>query len=449
MEKYIKRQAEELILARLEAGFIVGLLGARQTGKTTLIKHLSGYFQNKGVLAEHIFSFNLDDVLLRNEIAADFYFIRNLIEQKLGRNLGNLSSPIILFIDEAQKAPDVFELVKIIHDDFGDKVKIILSGSASLEIQRKSAESLAGRISYVYLFPLSIGEILKDRFSLDKENGLFAGLAKGPVSLDSLQKIQAKIGGDFNRRREFELIFKTIILGGTLPAVWQKPKEKELVIKSLVETYLDKDIRSVKEVGDVEDFGRLVNTLAYETGKLLNIASLSRDLGIAVNTVKKYLSVLNASFVLNKLSPLLRRPRKRFVKSQKVYFFDVGLVNFLTKRLFWENLRGETAGFLFENLVIKSFEADNKNKPLPYDISFWRDYQGHEVDLVIEKEEAKIPVEITTSETLAKEKMRNLAYFFREFGQEENFGFVVYRGELKEIRIGKNKVFLLPWWLWW
>jgi len=450
MENYIKRQAEELILARLEAGFIVGLLGARQTGKTTLMKRLSSYFQNKGIPDKHIFFFNLDDVLLRNEISADFYFIRNAIEQKLGNNLNRLSSPIILLVDEAQKAPDIFELVKIIHDNFGEKVKIILSGSASLEIQKKSAESLAGRISYVYLFPLSLGEILKDKFFLTEKNGLLAKLAEGTINFDFLKNLQRTMEDDFNRRREFGLLFRTVILGGSLPAVWRKPEEKELIIKSLVETYLDKDIRSIKDVGSVEDFGRLVITLAYETGKLLNIASLSRDLGMAVNTVKKYLSILNASFVLNKLPPLFSRSRKRFVKSQKVYFFDVGLVNFLTKRLFWENLKGEAAGFLFENLVVKSLEADNKNKPLPFNCSFWRDYQDHEVDLVIEKgEKEKIPVEITTSKILDKEKIRNLAYFFREFDGKANFGLVIYQGELKQIKVGRNKIFLVPWWLWW
>jgi len=449
MEKYIKRQVEKLILERLKAGFIVALLGARQTGKTTLIKRLSSYFQNKGILAKQIFFFNLDDVLLRNAILNDFYFIRNTIEQKLGNNLSHLSSPVILLIDEAQKAPDVFELVKIIHDDFGEKVKIILSGSASLEIQKKSAESLAGRISYVYLFPLSIGEILKDRFALEEKQGLLASLTSGAINFNFLRKLQGKIVGDFYRQREFELLFRNLILQGCLPAVFCQPEKKELIIKSLVETYLDKDIRSIRDVGSVEDFARLVDTLAYETGQLLNVLSLSRDLGLAVNTVKKYLSILRASFVLNKLPPLFSRPRKRFVKSQKVYFSDVGLVNFLTKRLFWENVQGETAGFLFENVVIKSFEAYNKNEPLPVNISFWRDYQGHEVDLVIEKgEKEKIPVEITVSQTLDKDKIRNLAYFFREFGKV-NFGLVVYRGQLKQTVIEKNKVFLVPWWLWW
>lgn len=449
MGKYIKRGAEKLILERLKVGFIIGLLGARQTGKTTLMGRLSQYFQDEGIPPEQIFSFNLDDVILRNEISRDFYFIRNNIEQRLGKNLKDLAGPIVLLIDEAQKVPDVFELVKILHDNWAEKIKIILSGSASLEIQKKSAESLAGRISFIYLYPLSVREILEERFSLKREEGFFEKLTSGKINFSFLKKLSTKIGADFNQRREMELLLKTIILDGTLPAVCQRPKEKELIFKSLVETYLEKDIRSIGEVGNLDDFSRLVMVLSFELGGILNISALARDLGMAVNTVKKYLSILKASFVLNTLPPVFTRPRRRFVKNQKIYFFDVGLANFLTKRFFWENVQGKIAGFLLENILIKSFEAYNKNKPSSAGVSFWRDYQGHEVDLVIEKsEKEKIPIEITIGQKVEKKKIRNLVYFFQAF-KEANFGLVIYRGELKEIEIEKKKVFCLPWWLWW
>jgi len=450
MKKYIKREVENKILKAVEGGFIVALLGARQTGKTTFLTNLLVDLQNKGTPKNHIFFFNLDDVILRQEVISDFYFIRNFVEQRLGKNLKDLSSPIYIFIDEAQKAPAVFDLIKILYDNFSEKVKIIISGSSSLAIQKKSAESLAGRIINVYLYPLSLREILSDYFNLSLEGGLFEVLALAKdFDLNFLSSCQTKVlKQEYDQKREFSLLLRRLLLDGSLPAVYAKVKEKEYIFKSLIETYLEKDIRSLGEVGSLEDFSRLLSLLSFGIGNTFNIAGLSRDLGIAVNTIKKYLSILQATFILNKLQPFFTKQKKRLVKSPKIYFYDGGLANFLAKRYYWENILGEKAGYLFENLLLKSFEVFNKNLLTPVAISFWRDYQGHEIDLVIENSRKMIPVEFTLEHGFSPRKRQNFSYFFKEF-KDVSFGVLIHQGELSQVSLLGKKIFLVPWWLWW
>jgi len=449
MKKYIKRDLEEKVLETLEADFIAAILGARQTGKTTLMAKLRDDFLKKGFLEDRVFSFNFDDVLLRQKIKADFYFIRNTIEARLNENLESLSSPIVIFIDEAQKVPEVFDLVKIIHDKFKKKVKIVLSGSASLEIQKKSAESLTGRISYLYLYPLSCGEILKDRFSLKVKNGFFTSLAKGEISYSFLKKQQALLIGNWERQREFEQVLKKAMLDGGLPAVWTKPLDKNRVYKSFTETYLEKDIRSLEEIGSLEDFTRLLEVFSLEIGSMLNFSNLSQASGLAVNTLKKYQSILVKSFVLNKLPPFLKKKRRTFVKSSKIYFFDVGIANFLAQREKYSHLvSSKTDGLVFENFLVKSFEAYNENLVRSCSLSFWRDYQGHEIDLVLARGEKLIPIEFTLADKVNSGKRSNFEYFFQNYPKAKT-GFLVYTGGLEKTRIAGRPVFCLPWWLWW
>jgi len=449
MKKYIKREIENKIWEALEAGFIVAVLGARQTGKTTLLNHLSFNLQNKGVPQKNIFFFNLDDVILRGEIISNFYFIRNFIEERLGKNLKDLSSPIYLFIDEVQKAPSVFDLLKILYDNFSEKIKIIISGSSSLTIQKKSAESLAGRMVNVYLYPLSIREILIDYFNLSLNHGLFEALIEGKrFDLDFLLFCQTQVlKQDYDQKRQLDLVLKQALLDGTLPAVFTRVKEKEYLFKSLLETYLEKDIRRLEEVGSLDDFSRLISLLSFEIGSTFNIASLSRDLGIAINTVKKYLSVLQATFILKKLSPFFTKMRKRLVKSPKIYFFDVGLANFLAKRYYWENII-EKKGVLFENILLNSFEVFNNNFLKPGSCFFWRDYQGHEIDLVIENSKVIVPIEFTLERDLSFRKKKNFIYFLKEF-KNVSFGIVIYTGQLEKISLLGKEIFFIPWWLWW
>ncbi len=429
----------------MDAGFMVAILGARQVGKTTLLNRVKELLITREVSPSHIFFFSFDDPILRSRVSSNFYFIKNQIEDSLGKELREQKSPIFLFLDEAQKVPTLFELLKIFYDTYKDKIRIIISGSASLEIQKKVVETLAGRVSYLFLYPFSIREIIEDKI----------GKSLGPPLLEdwkglTMENLKMRQTILFRERDSLETLLRRILLEGTMPGVFiRETKEgRNLAIQSFVSTYLDKDIRSLREIGRLDDFSRLLRLLSFEIGGILNLSSLSKEIGISINTLKKYLSVLNNTFVVNSLLPYFKRERKKLIKSKKIYFFDVGIANFLAKREFFEHLVGaKVLGPLFENIILKSFETFNKKRSFPYDIYFSRDYEGHEIDFLIERGSEKLGVEITYHDEITSVKKRNFEYFFKDFPGAK--GILVYRGELKEMTIEGEKVICLPWWLWW
>jgi hypothetical protein len=445
MEKYIKREIEDEVLKQVGIGFIVAILGARQVGKTTVINHIKENLIRSGVSSSFIFYFSFDDPILRAKVASSFYFIKEYIEDSLGKELDNLSQPIYLFLDEAQKVPSIFELLKIFYDRYKEKIRIIISGSASLEIQKKVVESLAGRVSYLFLYPLSIREIIEDRITKNLPNPLWKDIDK--LSLEYFKVRQSLL---FRKQESLECILRRILIDGTMPGVFTREnrEEKQLVLQSFTATYLDKDIRSLSEIGNLDNFSQFLSLLSFEIGNLLNLSSISKDLGIAVNTLKKYYSVLTNTFVINPLNPYFRPHRKKLVKSKKLYFFDIGVANFLTKREVFEHLiASKSLGAVFENLILKEFESYNKNRAFPYNLFFWRDYSDREIDFIIEIEDKIVGIEVTYQDKMSNEKRRNFEHFFQEFPQA--LGILVYRGKLQEIKFNSSKVICLPWWLWW
>lgn len=438
----IEREAEEKIKKWLDQNYLVALIGARQTGKTTLLQKIAQEKESK----IPYFYYNFDDLLLRNKVASDFYFLKKDLEARLGRQIARLEKEILLIIDEAQKEPSVFELLKIFHDELGDKIKIIISGSASLEIQKKTTESLAGRAQYVYLFPLTIGEILKDKFNFSSES-LFNYLFAKKLSWEFLQKQQALL---YPYVDQCETLLSQILVFGLLPGVWQrKLEEKMAYLRSIVLLYLEKDIRTAGPVKELENFQNLLEILSFQVGGNLNLSNLSGQTQVSVNTLRSYRSILKNTFVLNFLPPFIQTPQKRIVKNPKAYFYDIGVANFLAGREKIENvLDSKASGGIFENIIIKSFEAFAKNEVLPIKTFFWRDYQGREIDLILKKETKIIPIEITNSKNIEQRKINNLSYFFNLYPQTD-YGLVIYTGELKRITCSGKSVFCLPWWMWW
>lgn len=440
IQRFFPRDAEGKIKKWLNQNYVTAVLGARQTGKTTLLKKIAK--EQKAPC----FYYCLDDVILRNKIAADFYFLKKDLEKRLGNSLEKLEREIFLLIDEAQKEPSVFDFLKILHDNFSSKIKIIISGSASLEIQKKSSESLAGRAQYVYLYPLSLREVLKERFKLS-ETFLFELFFKEKLTLEFLKKRQALL---YPRLDELETLLKQILVFGLLPGTWQRNLEEKMdYLRSVVTLYLEKDIRMTGLVKQFNNFQTLLEILSFQVGGILNLEKLSSNVQVSVNTLRNYRSILKNTFVLNFLSPFIQSPKKRFVKSPKVYFYDIGVANYLAGRERIENvLDSKASGGIFENIIVKSFEAFSKNQTLPAKSFFWRDYQGREVDLVLKKGVKIIPVEITYSTDIAKRKLTNLRHFFK-VAREAEFGLIVYNGEVKKLTIDNKPVFCLPWWLWW
>lgn len=253
----------------------------------------------------------------------------------------------------------------------------------------------------------------------------------------------------YKHKDTLESLLEKIFIEGCLPGVYTAKSfdDKLIRLSSMVSTYLERDIRASGEVGNLDDYSNLLKTVSFEIGSILNISSISSDLGIAYNTVKKYVSILKDTFILNPLHPLFIRARKKVVKSNKMYFFDIGIANFLAKRTEKEHIRN-IGGFLFENILLKSFESENENRSAPKPFYFWRDYEGREIDLVIEHSPRQyIPVEICLGKSFPREKARNYYAFFEKF-KDTQFGILIYRGDVKEERIMGKPIYLIPWWLW-
>lgn len=353
--------------------------------------------------------------------------------------LKEINTEVFLFIDEAQKLPQIFDIVKILHDEY--KIRILLSGSASLEIQKKGAESLAGRISYLYLMPFSIREILEDR--VEKLPLPIWELFKEKDFVKILKERQAKL---LKEEDWLRLFLRRMLLEGTLPAVYtaEDKEQKNLFLQSFCSVYLDREIRALREVGNLDDFTRVLLLLSFELGGLLNIASISKDLGLSINTLKKYISILLNTFLINLLPPHFKR-QKGLIRAKKLYFLDVGVANFLAKR---ENLNQiDQVCALFENIIIKNFESYNKNRSMPFASYFFRDYAGYEIDLMIESAGTRVGVEISLAEEVSKDKLKSLLRLTKELKLET--AVLVYQGRVKEVDLGTCKLICMPWWLWW
>ena len=433
---YIDRAAQKWVEKWLAEGYITVILGARQTGKTTLIKKLQGKLKGKS------FYYLLDSALTSAKIESDPEFLQNDLAMRLGTSIEKFAGEINIFLDEVQKAPSVFEQVKLWHDTYKNKFHIVLSGSASLDIQKKCSESLAGRAQYVYLYPLTIHEIVKNMFQQDTQSFL-SNLDQ--VNFHDLQQSYASF---YPQKQELNLLFKNLMVFGLLPGVMTRQEnEKFAYLRSIIELYLDKDIRATGMVKELSDFNKLLEIASYEVGGLINIQNLSRVVNSTAVTLNNHLSILENTFVINFLEPFVA-VRDRAVKSKKWYFYDVGVPNYLARRLKFENVYGaKVYGGIWENILLTSALSIFKNEVASRNTFFWRNYEGREIDLVLEKGNEIIPVEITASAVVEKRKIDNLKFFL-----EKNAGvkqaFVVYGGDLKEIKISGTHVIFLPWVLW-
>lgn len=360
---YIPRDLETR-LARLLTSFpCVAVTGPRQAGKSTLLRHC---------LPDYRYA-TLDDPFFREQAQADpLLFLDSLGERAI--------------IDEIQLAPGLLSYVKIRVDEGRDvKGRYVFTGSQQFGLIKNLSDSLAGRIALLELLPLSVAE-KRRHLTIPDTVGLFK---------------HAALHGSYP---------ELVVDGNVDLQSWYA---------SYLQTYLERDIRTVYNIGDLRDFQRFVRLLAARCGQQLNMSDFSRDLGISVPTVKNWLSILEASRVVYLLAPYYTNLGKRITKAPKVYFIDVGLACSLAGVRDEAHLfNGPMAGHLFENFCIqetvKFFLGRGEQPPLYY----IRTGNGLEVDLLIEPTAGMlIPVEIKLTKTPTPQLARTLAAFRDSFGQ--------------------------------
>ena len=345
------------VLQKLSAQFPAVLLtGARQVGKSTLLQHIAPEY---GYLT-------LDDPLLLDQAKNEPQLF-----------LLNHTPPLI--VDEVQYAPELFPLLKMDIDRRKQNGLYLLSGSQAFELMQNVSESLAGRIAVLKLNGLSWREMRGDDFQVAfvPDEGYLAN--RKPVF----------------RLPEHENIWQ-IIHRGDMPRLYEQPAtDWQVYYASYVATYIERDVRQLVNVGSSGDFTRFMIAIAARSGELLNYSSVAQEIGVSVDTVKRWLTVLQTSGIVYLLQPYGNNHLKRAIKTPKVYMLNTGLMAYLTKWLTPETIQnGAKSGQFFETFVvgeiIKSFHNQGQEPP----IYFYRDTNQKEIDLLIEHRQMLYPVEI-------------------------------------------------------
>lgn len=355
------RHAEDVIRKAAKMFGAVLVTGARQAGKTTLIKKMIDE-------SDTSYGFvTLDDLLQRaNAQTQSATFLRD--------------NPPPVFIDEAQYAPNLFPGIKMQIDEKKQKGMYFLSGSQPFEMMKNVSESLAGRIGIVNLPGISLRELygISFREPFLPTAQYFEARAKEPTPVS------------------YSDVWK-IIHRGSFPELCANPDfDWQMYYAAYVKTYIERDVRQLAQVADELKFMQFMTVAAAQTGNLLNVASLARDVGISQPTADRWLSVLVTSNLVCLLKPYSNNLISRAVKTPKLYFLDTGLAAYLTRWNTPEVLQhGAKAGAFFETFVISEIIKSYSNSGiLDLPIYFYRDRDGVEVDLLIEDAGVLYPIEI-------------------------------------------------------
>ena len=363
----IQREITKKLLEISNYYQIITVTGPRQSGKTTLIKD---------VFKE------LPYVLLETPD------IRQRAQEDPKSFLSNYSKGAIF--DEIQNVPELFSYLQGIIDE-NSAIKFVLSGSQNFLLLEKVNQTLAGRTGILKLLPFSTDE-LKDSNHWN-ENPL-------------------------------EFVFK-----GMYPRIYDRGIPPELFYSDYIQTYVERDVRSIKNIGNLSNFSRFLSLCAGRIGQLLNIDSLASDVGIATNTAKEWLSILEASYIIYTLKPHHKNFNKRLVKRPKLYFYDTGLAcNLLQINSVNELDMHFAKGNLFENFILTELLKKRFNNAKTSNLYFWRDHHGKEIDCIIEKANSLIPIEIKSSKTYQKEHFKNMNYWNKLSDNSKENSYLVYAG---------------------
>jgi len=380
---------------------VVTVTGPRQSGKTTLVR---------AAFPRHRYA-TLEDPDTRAFATED---PRGFLNQFRGK----------VILDEVQRTPDLFSYIQGIVDNEDRAGRFILSGSQNFLLVHRVSQTLAGRCAVLRLLPFSRSELAAQRVR------------------DLAKLLSSRLGSEASSEGGSTGLFQTLFAGG-YPRIHDKGLNPQKWLANYYQTYLERDVRDLLNVGDIEGFGRFVRLCAGRSGQLLNTSSLAADAGVSHTTVRRWLSILEASFVVHLLRPHHRIFKKRLVKSPKLYFLDAGLLCYLLRIQEPEALVSHAArGAIFETWVVSEALKNFLNRGVEPDIYFWRDSAGHEIDLLMDRGETQIPVDIKSGQTIANDFFDSVNYWRDLAGKPEGVAGLVYGGDASYKRRG---VSVLSW----
>lgn len=377
----IARKITPYIQKMLKKFPVISITGPRQSGKTTLLKE---------AFPEYHY-YNLERLDHRELIISDpVGFLKSVGDR--------------VIFDEAQNFPELFSYIQVISDERNIPGQYILSGSQSFLLNHQISQSLAGRVNVNHLFPFDITEL----------------------EIIENQEINQTI------------------LNGFYPRLYDKHISPNDFYPSYLQTYIQRDVRTLKGIENLHTFSRFLGLCAGRIGQILNLTSLANDTGISVNTAKAWLSLLEASFIIYQMQPYYKNFSKRLIKSPKLYFYDTGVACSLLKLTNPEMIHTHYLyGSLFENLVISEFIKIQSHSGRQPSVYYWRESNGMEIDCIIELENNELlALEIKGGQTFTKDYLKNLRNFAKNQNLQKIKKAVIYAGEESAMI---NDVQLIPW----
>lgn len=397
--RYLGARVRQLIAKRRSAL----ILGPRQVGKTTLVRHvLSG--------RKNILEYGLQNPSVRIDLERD--------PSRIIREAQAQGKRPYIFIDEAQKAPDVFDAAQVLIDNHD--AQVLLTGSSARKLRKAGVNLLPGRIQRLFLDPLLWGEL---------------GLIKETTIREMrMENINAQIGYSL----EDTLVY------GSLPGVAALPAlDRRAILKAYAELYVEEEIRAEAMLRKIGAFSRFLELAANESGTAPNLSKLSNESGVSQPSIKEFFRILEDTLVVERLDPYIKNARKRILSTSRYYFFDLGVRNALARLPLDRHLVNAQKGILFEHAVvleiIRRIRALNKQ----YSVHYWRTSGGAEVDCVIDMGQSVVPIEIKASARVSLSELKGLKNFLEEYHRIAKHGYVITLGERKE-RLAKN-ITALPW----
>jgi len=361
---------------------VVAVTGPRQSGKTTLCRELFPGYAYANLEKPETRDFAKEDP---NGFLAQFH------------------KPAIL--DEIQRVPELFSYLLPLVDERREMGAFVLSGSQDFHLQAAISQSLAGRCATMKLLPFCRRELLRHS------------------PLDIFHMGEVGIFPQDSVKSPYEHIFR-----GGYPPVHDRHIKPTNWYAQYTQSYLERDVRQLVNIGDLETFERFLRLTAGRSGQILNMESLANDVGVSPVTIKRWISMLAASYIIFLLKPHSHNFNKRLTKTPKLYFYDTGLLCYLLNIRSANDLQLHSQrGAIFETYIISECFKSCFNAGIEPSLYFWRDSQGHEIDLLIEDGETLLPMEIKSAQTITGGTFEGLNYW-RNLSQCQE-GMLVYGGD--------------------
>ncbi len=384
----IRRKLVSKIIKQLNNKETIVIIGARQVGKTTIIKYiLENHIKENYFYMDLEFKKYLELCNKGPEETYTFLLQKGMDETK----------KIYLVIDEIQYLKDPTNFIKLFSDHYKN-IQLIVSGSSTFEIKKKFKNSLVGRTIQFTLYPLDFEEFLlfkEKKYVLNKNNST-------------------------QINKELVPLFEEFVKYGVYPEVVLKTteEEKELLITQIINTYIQKDIRDLGRIKNIEAFNKLIKLIGDQSGELLNITDLANIINISQQTVEEYIFLLEQTFILKRITPYHNNIRTELTKSPKIYFIDTGILNITTKYQFPIQLEGNT----FETTICSELIKNNQQT------KFWRTTNKQEIDFIIQTKKEIIPIEVKLNFKRAKSSA--IKYFDKKYKTKGTY--IAIYGDKKE-----------------